>query len=300
MSEISAYLIDTLIFTAIFAILALSLNLEAGLTRLMNFGKVAFFAIGAYSSAILTLKGYSFVEGALAGIIIAALVGLLIALPAIRLREDYLAIATIAFGEIIRMILLNERWLTKGPIGLRGIPRPLKELGIENYHTFYLFFTLFFLLIVYLIMRRISNSPYGRNLRAIREDELVARTLGKNSFKFKAQVFALASVTASLAGSLFAHYLTYISPDMFMPTVTFSVWTMLVIGGMGNINGALLGALLIRVFERSTRLAKDYIDFMDPANLRMIVLGLLLIIFIMYRPQGLVPEKRFEYEASED
>ncbi len=286
------YVIDTLVFTVIFGILTLSLNLEAGLTRLMNFGKVAFFAIGAYSSALMTLHGHGFIAGMLVGVLISSFLGMVVSLPAVRLREDYLAIATIAFAEIIRMILLNERWLTRGPIGLRGIPRPFKEYISWDYQLFYLVFCILFLIAVYLLMRRLVFSPYGRILRAIREDELVARTLGKRSFKYKVQVFIISSAIASIAGSLYAHYITYVSPDMFMPTVTFAVWTMLVIGGMGNIHGALLGAFLIQVFERLSRIAKDFLTLpFDPVNVRMVIIGLLLVIFIMYKPSGLLPER---------
>jgi ABC-type branched-subunit amino acid transport system permease subunit len=293
-STLLSYLVDTLIFINIFAILALSLNLEVGVTRLMNFGKVAFFAIGAYSSALVTLAGYPFWLGLLCGIVIAGITGFLVSIPALRLREDYLAIATIAFGEIIRLFLLNERWLTRGPIGLRGIPRPLKDVPMD-YQTFYLLFSFAFLVVVFLFLHRVISSPFGRVLKAIREDELVAQSLGKNTFRFKAQAFVLGSSIASIAGSLFAHYLTFISPDMFMPTVTFAVWTMVVVGGRGNALGVVAGAALIQFMERTTRIMKDIADIgVEPVNLRMVLLGLLLILFIMYRPQGIFMEKKYE------
>jgi ABC-type branched-subunit amino acid transport system permease subunit len=313
MTSFANYLIDTLIYINVFAILALSLNIEAGQTRLMNFGKVGFFAIGAYTSALLTMAGAPFLVGMTGGIVLAGIMGLLLAIPALKLREDFLAIASIAFGEIIRIILLNERWLTNGPIGLRGIPQPLRsEEGLSgllkrllvdgvcggNYSFFYLILTTTSLILVYFFMRKINNSPYGRVLKAIREDELVALTLGKNTFKYKSQALIIGSAVAGMAGSLFAHYITFISPDNFMPMVTFVVWTMMVIGGMGNLEGVLLGAALIQIFERSTRFIKDFVELpIDPVNMRMIVLGLLLILFIMYRPRGILPEKKFEVEA---
>jgi ABC-type branched-subunit amino acid transport system permease subunit len=312
-SSIYSYLWDTLVYINIFAILALSLNIEAGQTRLMNFGKVAFFAIGAYTSALLTMAGAPFLVGLGAGMALAGLMGFLLSVPALKLREDFLAIASIAFGEIIRLILLNERWLTKGPIGLRGIPQPLRaEEGVSgtlkgilvdglfggDYQVFYLVLSSAALVGVYLFMRRIIASPYGRVLKAIREDELVALTLGKDTFRFKAQALVIGSAVAGLAGSLFAHYITFIAPDNFMPTVTFAVWTMMVMGGMGNLGGVVLGAALIQVFERSTRFIKDFVDLpVDPVNFRMVVLGLLLILFIMYRPSGIIPEKRYEVGA---
>ncbi|NOZ82349.1 MAG: branched-chain amino acid ABC transporter permease, partial [Euryarchaeota archaeon] len=222
--------------------------------------------------------------------------GLMVALPALKLREDYLAIATIAFGEIIRLILLNERWLTNGPIGLRGIPQPLRE-AVQEYQLFYLALTAAFLLCIAAFMQMLTWSPFGRVLRAIREDELVAQALGKHTFSFKARAFALGSALAGVAGALFAHYLSFISPDMFMPAVTFAVWTMIVVGGRGSVPGAIAGAAVVVLLERGTRLLKDYTALpVEPSNLRMVLLGLLLIIFLMYRPQGIIREKRYEVD----
>ncbi len=289
-----AYAVDTLIFINIYAILALSLNLEAGTARLMNFGKVAFFAIGAYASALLSLTGLPFPASLLGGAVLAGVAGVAVALPALRLREDYLAIATIAFGEIIRLILLNERWLTSGPVGLRGIPQPMRD-AVQEYQLFYLALTALFLVGVAAFLQVLTWAPFGRVLRAIREDELVAQALGKHTFSFKARAFALASALAGIAGALFAHYLTFISPDMFMPAVTFSVWTMIVVGGRGSVPGAVAGAAMVVMLERGTRLLKDYTALgVEPSNLRMILLGLMLILFLMYRPQGLIREKKYE------
>ncbi|NOZ76586.1 MAG: branched-chain amino acid ABC transporter permease [Euryarchaeota archaeon] len=310
MSSLLSYLWDTLVYVNIFAILALSLNIEAGQTRLLNFGKVAFFAIGAYTTALLTMAGAPFIVGVAGAMVLAGVMGALLSIPALKLREDFLAIASIAFGEIIRLILLNERWLTNGPIGLRGIPQPLRSgEGLSgtlrtyvvdgvfggNYEVFFLALTLAALAGVYLVMLRVARSPYGRVLKAIREDELVALTLGKDTFRFKSEVLVMGSAVAGLAGALFAHYITFIAPVNFMPTVTFAVWTMMVMGGMGNLNGVVLGAALVQLFERSTRFIKDFVELpVDPVNFRMVVLGLLLIFFIMHRPWGIIPERPME------
>ncbi len=289
------YLIDTLIYICIFAILALSLNLEAGFTGLMNFGKVAFFAIGAYSSAILTTAGYGFLTGLLVGIIIASIFAVIVSAPTVKLKEDYLAIATIAFGEILRLFLLNEVWLTNGPIGIRGIPQPLFDIFAENYQLFYLFLALSFLAIAYIVSYFITNSQFGRILKSIREDETVALILGKNTFIYKIKIFVVASILASIAGSLFAHYITFVSPDMFMPTVTFAVWTMMIIGGIGNNLGVLLGVAVVQIIERATRFIKDVVELpVEDYNLRMIIIGMLLILFLIFKPQGLIKEKKFE------
>ncbi len=289
------YLIDTLIYINIFAILALSLNLEAGFTGLMNFGKVAFFAIGAYSSAILTTAGYGFITGLVVGMLLASIFAIIVAAPTVKLREDYLAIATIAFGEILRLFLLNEVELTNGPIGIRGIPQPFFEIFSENYQLFYLFLTLFFLALSFAIVSFIEKSQFGRILKSIREDETVALILGKNTFLFKIKIFLVASILASVAGSLFAHYITFVSPDMFMPTVTFAVWTMMIIGGYGNNVGVLIGVAIVQIIERATRFLKDVVELpVEDYNLRMIIIGLLLILFLLFKPQGLLKEKKFE------
>lgn len=286
------YLIDMLVYAAIFGILALSLNIEAGFTGLMNFGKVAFFAIGAYTSALLTLSGLPFFFALISGVMLSGFFGFLIAIPTLKLREDYLAIVTLAFGEIIRLFLLNEMWLTEGPMGLSGIPQPMHGL-FSHYSLFYAIFVLFFLLICYYLAERIVNSPFGRVLKSIREDETAAQAMGKDTFAFKTRAFFIGSCMAGLAGSLFAHYITYINPEMFLPMITFSVWTMMIVGGKANNFGVIFGAVLIQLFERSTRFLKDIVSLpIEPYNLRIIVIGLLLILFMMYMPDGILKERK--------
>ncbi len=285
------YALDTLIYIGIYAILALSLNLEAGYTRLMNFGKVAFFAIGAYTSAILSIAGAPFIIGMLAGMLLSAIFGFLIALPALRLRADYLAIVTLSFGEILRLFFLNELWLTNGPMGIRGISQPM--YSGDNYMLFYVLLVYASLLICYVFAQRIVNSPFGRMLKAIRDDEDAAQAFGKNTFLFKVRIFVIGSCIASISGTLFAHYIAFISPDMFFPSLTFSVWTMMVIGGRANNLGVIFGAFLLQFFERGTRFLKDFVILpVEPSNLRIIVIGLLLILFILYKPDGILKERK--------
>ncbi|HIH45371.1 MAG TPA: branched-chain amino acid ABC transporter permease [Candidatus Methanoperedenaceae archaeon] len=289
------YALDALIYTGIYAILTISLNLEAGCTGLMNFGKVAFFATGAYTTALLTTSGVPVIFSAIAGVLLSAVFGLLVALPTLRLRADYLAIVTIAFGEILRMFLHNEDWLTGGPIGIRGIPQPLYQYFDGSYLLFYLFIVFITLVACYFIAELVINSPFGRVLRAIRDDEDAVAALGKNTFLFKTQAFVIGACIASIAGTLFAHYLSFISPDMFLPTLTFSIWTIMVIGGRGNNLGVITGSVLITVFERGSRFIKDYIEMpfgLEPYNVRIIVIGLLLILFIIYRPDGMLRERK--------
>jgi branched-chain amino acid transport system permease protein len=287
------YLLDALVYIGIFGILAISLNLEAGFTRLMNFGVAAFFAIGAYTTALLTINGVPIAAGFFAAILLSGLAGFLVALPTLRLREDYFAIVTIALGEILRNFLTSEDWLTKGTRGLPGIPRPLFSLFYENYLIFYTFLVYLFLLICYLFTERIVRSPFGRVLKAIREDEKATQSLGKDTFRFKIICFVIGSSMAGIAGVLFAHYFTFIAPDMFAPTLTFSVWTMVVVGGSANNIGVIFGALLVQLFERTTRFLKDLVVIpVDPNNIRLIIIGLLLILFVMYKPRGILEEEK--------
>ncbi len=287
------YLLDTLVYIGIYAILAISLNLEAGYTRLMNFGKVAFFAIGAYTSALFSMAGMPFIAGLAAGMLLSGIFGLLVATPTLRLRADYLAIVTIAFGEILRLFLLNEVWLTNGPMGIRGIKQPLFSVFGGDYMLFYVLLVFAVLLICYVFAEKMINSPFGRVLKAIRDDEDAVQAFGKNTYMFKIRIFVIGSVMAGVAGTLFAHYLVFISPDMFYPVLTFSVWTMMVIGGKANNLGVISGAVIVQVLERGTRFLKDFVELpVEPSNLRIIVIGLLLILFIMYRPDGLIRERK--------
>ena len=287
------YVLDTLVYIGIYAILAISLNLEAGYTRLMNFGKVAFFAIGAYTSAILTASGIPFIIGILAGMVLCAFFGYLVALPTLRLRADYLAIVTLSFGEIIRLFLLNELWLTEGPMGIRGIAQPLYSVFEDNYILFYAIFVYILLLLCYLFAERVVNSPFGRILKAIRDDEDAVQAFGKDTYLFKIKIFVIGSCMAGISGSLFAHYIAFISPDMFYPTLTFSVWTMMVLGGRANNLGVIAGAILVQVLERGTRFLKDFVVLpVEPSNLRIIIIGLLLILFLIYRPDGILKERK--------
>jgi len=287
------YILDTLVYVGIYAILAISLNLEAGYTRLMNFGKVAFFSIGAYTSAILTAAGLPFMIGLLTGMLVSGLFGYLVALPTLRLRADYLAIVTLSFGEILRLFFLNELWLTEGPMGIRGIPQPLYPVFEKDYTLFYVALVFVFLIICYLFAERVVHSPFGRVLKAIRDDEDAVQAFGRDTYLFKIKIFVIGSIMAGVSGSLFAHYIAFISPDMFYPTLTFSAWTMMVLGGRGNNFGVIVGALLVQVLERGTRFLKDFVVLpVEPANLRIIIIGLLLILFLLYRPDGLIKERK--------
>ncbi|MGA8849656.1 MAG: branched-chain amino acid ABC transporter permease [Dehalococcoidia bacterium] len=295
-------LLDIVVYIGIFAIVSLSLNLEYGFTGLGNFGKVAFFLAGAYTYAILMERtGLPFYLALIIAMLISAGIGLLVSLPALRLREDYLAIVTLAIGEILRLIVQAEDSLAHGVWGITVPPAihwsgmSVIEMRMVNIGLIY-----FCLILCFIFAELLTRSPYGRVLRAIREDEVAAEALGKDRVKYKAQVFMLGSALTGLGGALYAQYMQFIDPYMFIPLVTFTVWIMVIVGGPANNWGVLLGASLVILFERGARVIKDYLLLpIDPINLQYILFGLLVIFLLAYRPQGLLKERHVETRAIE-
>lgn len=290
-----AYLVAIGAFVGIYALLALGLNVQWGFTGLVNLGHVGFFAMGAYSTALLTVHGAPFALGLAAAIVMSACLGAFVATTTLRLKEDFLTIVTLGFSEIFRLFLINEDWLTKGANGITGIPRPWRSLFSQGYEFFYLALISGVVLVVYLILERLRRSPYGRVLRAIREDDEIASVAGKNVFWFKVQAFTLGAAIAGLAGFLYAHYITYVSPDTFVPALTIYVWVALIAGGSGNNRGAILGAFVLMGFLEGARFLKDFIPFLTDVRLaaaREITVGLALILLMFYKQEGLLPEER--------
>lgn len=282
----------------IYSILSLGLNLQYGFGGLVNFGLVAFFATGAYTGALLAVKGVSFLWGIMAAGLASALLGFIVALPTTKLSVSYWAIATLGIGEVVRLFLLNEEWLTKGSFGIGGIPRPLEGFWGDAYYSFfYLLFVWFFVGLAYALIWRLSNSPFGRILKAIREEDDLALAMGKPVFIAKLKTMALGAALAGIAGALYAYYITYISPSDFMPMVTFLVWAMVITGGRGNILGSLAGATIIVAFYNSTRYLKDIweVPAETMASLRMVAIGILIILTVLYKPDGLLKEKKKIY-----
>ena len=294
------YFLDFVVFAGIFGIVALSLNLEFGFAGLANFGKVAFFLVGAYTYALLSQIGVPFTICLIVGALISALFGLLVALPTLRLRADYLAISVLAFGEILRLIVKYERWIAGGDWGMSVAP-VFPWTGSELIYRLENIGLVFVCLVIcFLVVQLLANSPYGRVVRAIRDDEVAAEALGKNRTKYKAQIFMIGSAMAGLAGGLFAQYLQYVVPGMFMPMVTFTVWIMVLLGGPANNWGALLGAGLVELFDRGANIAKDYLVLpVDPSSLQYILFGALIILVLFYRPQGLLKESPIKTKALE-
>ncbi len=310
--EMTSFIIGILTIIAIYCIGVLGLNLKWGYCGLLDFGIAGFFLIGAYTTAILiSAPSESFLFGVKYtvgygvawpfGLIIAAamsgLLAFIIGIPTLRLRGDYLAIVSIGIAEILRYIVINEKWMTRGVQGIRNIKRPFESFfpaASLPSDIVLLLLTVAILTLFFIISERLFNSPFGRVLRAIREDEVVTSFLGKPIAKFKMLTFILGSIYMGVAGALFAMYTTAIEPYQFIPSLTFLIWTCLIVGGSGNNWGAILGgALVIGLLLQVTRFIPSVTGQpqLVPA-LRYIAIGVLLIVVLRLKPSGLLPEKK--------
>jgi len=288
------YLISIMLTAGIYAIFALGLNLQWGYAGLLNFGHVAFMAIGAYTTVLLSLHGAPLPLAILTGMILAGVAGAFLGIATLNLREDYLAIVTVGFSEILRFLLLNEAWLTKGSFGLYGYPRPFQDLvSSQDYNLFLAGVVLIILAIVYAFLEVLARSPWGRVLKSIRDDEAVSISLGKDAFHYKVQSLILGSSIAALSGSLLAFYLQYINPMNFQPVETFYAWIIVIMGGSGNNRGTIIGAMLLWGFFSGTRFVEGYLSFSPSAAgaTRMAFIGAMLVAFMMFRPQGILGRK---------
>lgn len=287
------YLLHILILALIYAVLAMSLNLQLGYTGLYNFGHVAFFGVGAYTSALLTLNGCPVAFGMAMGMVLAGLAGFILAFPALRLTGDFFGIASLAFGEMARLLFLNERWLTKGPMGLPGIPRPGGMGSGSTGLVLFLVLALVLAGVAQLWLSYITRSPFGRALKVIREDEYVAQALGKNPFSFKVRSVVIGSAWAGLAGALWAHYITYISPGDFSLQTTILMILCVVLGGKGTPWGPVAGAFLVVFFQEMLRflpIPPDWTRLVAP--IQGMIFGLGLVVLMLKRPQGMLSEHR--------
>ena len=286
----SAYFVAVFIVVLIYLLLSLGLTIQYGLTGLINFGLVGFFAIGAYVSALVAMNGLPLPAAFLAASLFAGLSAWPIGLIALRLRDDYFAIVTLGFSETVRLVIVNESWLTNGVRGITGVPALFQSAG-----TWAPFATALTLLVVnagiILTLYRIVRSPFGRALEAVRDDETALTALGKRPDRFKIEVLMLGSALAGLAGAFYGHYVTYIVPDQFVPLTTFYIWMAIIIGGVGRVAGAVAGTVLLIGLLEGSRFLRDLIPAIpdaEMASVRIGVVGLLLILFLIYRPQGLL------------
>lgn len=289
-------LLLVLVTLGLYVILSLSLNLIAGYTGLLSLCHAAFYGIGAYATAIILTKLHlSFwITLPLAGCI-AALFGCIIGLPTLRLKGDYLAIATLGFAEIIKNILTNWDALTGGPRGISDIPAPtIFSFHFNPFNKFqYLILIWIFVLLTYLILRRIMRSRFGRALEAIREDEIAASAMGIDATKYKIMSFSIGAFFAGIAGSLFAVFIPVVVPGGFDFMLSVNLLCMVVLGGMGNHLGAILGAAIIYVASMLPQLT-GYSSVISP-QVNQILFGLLLVIMMIYRPQGILGRKKPDF-----
>jgi branched-chain amino acid transport system permease protein len=303
---IVSYLVFFAIVVSILGILTLGLNLQWGSTGVFNAGVVGFYAIGGYTYAILTAPSrpellvnleLPWILGIVGALFASALAALLVGLATVKLRGDYLAIATFGIAVTIQLVALNWEGLTGGSLGLTSIPRPLSGFFTTplTYNVFYLCLSVGFCCLAYWALERIVRSPWGRALKAIREDEGAAIALGKDATSLRLQAFVLGSTVMGLAGALYVGFIGFVSPFDFVPIITFQVWTMLIVGGSGNNKGALLGTLIVwGLWSASGTLISKIVPaaFQTQGGaLQTILIGLVLVLTLLFKPQGLIGEE---------
>lgn len=288
------YHVDVMVTAGIFMLLALGLNVIVGFAGILNLGYAALYAMGAYTYALLNLHFHMpFWMGLAAAGLASALFGMILAFPALRLGGDYLAIVTLGAGEIMRIVLNNLDDVTGGPNGLLGIDHPTLffgnyDFGVKSEPYYFLVFLL--VILVFFVLKRLETSPLGRSWIAIREDELAASCMGIDLMRAKLKAFAIGGFIAGIAGCIFAAKQGTVSPDSFDFVVSVMVLAMIVLGGLGNMSGAILGALVLSLLPEFLRGFEVF---------RMLLFGIAMILMMLLRPQGILGERRRQAELSE-
>ncbi len=338
-SGVLSYVTSFLLMGSIYAVLTLGLNVQWGYTGLFNIGIAAFFSLGAFTAALVTTVkptgmaatftqqafglGAPFLIGLIAAGLASGVLAFLIGKPTLRLRDDYLAIATIGIAELVRLVFQNERWLANGPQPLRGIPQPLSCLVSESgcsylpgfvndlfaaltprdYPFVYVAIVALVLFVTFRVLERAIRSPWGRVLRAVREEEASAAMNGKDVAAFRMQAFVVGAVIMGVGGALYAHYVVSIDYSHFDPLYgTFLIWVMLMLGGSGNNRGAILGAFLVWAIWSGTSFL---VDLLRPTlaaispdlpsrgpYVRFLLISFLMLFVVLYRPRGVLPEEK--------
>lgn len=287
----SHYQVNIMTTALIYVMLGLGLNIEVGLAGLLDLGYVAFYAVGAYTYALLNYHfGLGFWTLLPAGALLAAFFGILVGFPVLRLRGDYLAIVTLGFAEITRLILENWNAFSFGPSGISNIPRPGLfgiSLTSEQSAVYMYYLLVFFCLLAIFVIVRLKNSRIGRAWNALREDELACQAMGIDKAKTKLTAFALGATWAGIAGVLFAAKTTFINPASFTFMESAMILSIVVLGGMGSIIGVIMAALAIILLPEYLRVFSDY---------RMLLFGAVLIAMMIFRPQGILADIRRKYE----
>ena len=301
-----SYLVFFATVASILAIAVLGLNLQWGNTGLFNGGVAAFFGAGAYGLILLGgteqadhIGGFElfYPVALVGGILISGLIAWVVGILTIRLRRDYLAIATFGVAVAFENLMRNAEWLSGGAKGMRGFERPFED-SIADPFVFNIIFFCFSVLVllgVYLFLEKLIRSPFGRLLRAIREDEVAAQSLGKAPNRVRLTAFVVGSMIMGLAGGLYATFYAFVSPQDVLPTLTFQIWAMLIVGGSGNNQGGILGAFLIwAAWTASGWMLSKFAPVeaqLYTGTLQYIMIGMIIVGMLLWRPQGLLPEK---------
>jgi branched-chain amino acid transport system permease protein len=287
MNQLANFAVYMMAITSISFILAISLDLQVGNCGLVNFGQVVFLVVGAYATAIAIAGGAGVVTAALIAVLCGALFGILMSLSVRNMSGTYWGILSLSMAEIVRIVALNEQWLTGGANGISvlisvpGLPWIVAGSAVA----------------VFALVRLIMASPFGRTIRLIREGDRLPLSLGKNVLLFKMETMMIAGAIGGLAGAYYALMQRYMSPDDAKPIETFVIWAMVVVGGRGNVWGIVLGTIVIQAFYTGTRFLTGLfgVEADTMAALRLVVIGLLIVVVTMFRPQGLLPERRRIY-----
>lgn len=291
------YLLHILILIGIYVVLSTSLNLIAGYTGILSIAHAAFYGLGAYVAALMALNLQSpFLVNVVCAVTLSGLLGALVGIPSLRIRDDYFIIATFAFQVITFSVLNNWVSFTGGPMGLPGIPQPtIFGLAISS-HLGFLLLVGFSCAVVLWISQRLIQSSFGRVLKAIREDEVFAQAVGKNVASYKVLVFVIGAGMASVAGVMYAYYISFIDPTSFTVMESIFIISIVIIGGAGSFWGPVAGAVLLVTLPEALRFVG--MPSAIAANMRQIIYGGLLVAFMMWRPQGLMGKYSFQKEST--
>lgn len=279
------YIIHLLILIGIYVILSVSLNLALGYTGMLNLGHVALFGVGAYTSAILTMNGVPFIFALIIAGFVASLFGFLLVMATRKLSGDYYVLATLGFAFVVYSLFLNLTSITRGPLGIPGIPKPNIFGLLINTNFEYLIFVVIVAAISVFIIFSVVKSPFGRLLEAMRDDDLGLRVLGKNTSRLKYKSMMISAFFAGVAGSLFAHYISFIDPSTFYINELILVITIVIVGGIASIRGSVIAPIIIILIPELLRFFPLPSSILGPA--RQIIYALILLLILLYRPRGL-------------
>lgn len=275
----NSYFLHVAIMIGVYIMLSLSLNLVTGYAGQLCLGHAAFYGIGAYVGALLMLNlNVNFFLALIASALVTGLFGLVLGLPTLRLKGDYLAIVTLGFGEIVRLVFVNWADVTRGPMGLPGIPSPsIFGLKISGRTAFY-YLALIMVVLLIIFMRRLINSGVGMAMQTVKADEIAAESIGIYPIHYKLMAFVISSAMAGVAGCFYASYISYISPSTFVYNTSCTLLAMVVLGGLGSIAGSVIGAAVLTLVPEVLRFMSDY---------RMLIFGAVMVIMMIYKPEGI-------------